>query len=160
MSVWCQLHVGIRTGWTVKQMLNILVFDWRRVKSTQTQDRQCSNVWVCERLFQWVSCDSAHSVYECLGVQQGALSEWEEKPCEDQHHRDASRLLPSCCKPWPLHLPVFFSEFSRTYFMNIMFYKSISHISTIMMCTKSSATPLKQVRNLKSPDDNLWTRVY
>lgn len=147
MSVWCQLTVGIRTGWTVKQMLNI----------TGQTVLKCLSVW---ETFPVVSCDSAHRVYECLGVQQGALSEWEEQPCEDQHHRDASRLLPSCCKPWPLHLPVFFSEFSRTYFMNIMFYKSISHISTIMMCTKSSATPLKQVRNLKSPDDNLWTRVF
>ncbi|TWW80318.1 Ras-related protein [Takifugu flavidus] len=42
--------------------------------------------------------DVAHRVYECVGGQQGGLSEWEEKPCEDLHHRDMSSLLTSCCK--------------------------------------------------------------
>lgn len=64
---------------------------------------------------QWVSCDSAHRVYECVGVQEGALLEWEEKPCEDQRHSDASSLLTSCCRLWPLRLPVFFSEYCRTH---------------------------------------------
>lgn len=144
------LTVGLRTGWSVKKMLNLLVLDWRRVKSAHKQDRQWSNVWVCVwDFFQWVSCDSAHRVYECVGVQQGALLEWEEQPCEDQHHRDASRLLTSCCKSWPLHPTVFFSEYCGTCLINIMFYRSVLHISTIIVCTNSSATPLKPVKKLK-----------
>uniref|UniRef100_A0A3Q4BUI8 Uncharacterized protein n=1 Tax=Mola mola TaxID=94237 RepID=A0A3Q4BUI8_MOLML len=43
----------------------------------------------------------AHRVYECLGTQQGGLSEWEEYPFIDLHHRDTSNPFSSCCKVGP-----------------------------------------------------------
>lgn len=41
----------------------------------------------------------AHRVYECVGEQRGALSEWQETPHVDLHRRDKFRA--SCCKAGP-----------------------------------------------------------
>ncbi|KAF3695165.1 Ras-related protein Rab-17 [Channa argus] len=43
----------------------------------------------------------AHRVYECVGAQQGGLSEWQETPHMDLHHRDAFNPFGSCCKVGP-----------------------------------------------------------
>ncbi|XP_034549499.1 ras-related protein Rab-17-like [Notolabrus celidotus] len=45
--------------------------------------------------------DVAHRVYECIGAQQGGLSEWQETPLGEVHRRDTSSLLGSCCKVGP-----------------------------------------------------------
>ncbi|KAM9365165.1 ras-related protein Rab-17-like isoform 2-T2 [Pholidichthys leucotaenia] len=37
-------------------------------------------------------------VYQCIKAEQGTLSEWQETPLMDQHHRDKFRPLPSCCR--------------------------------------------------------------
>ncbi|XP_022596997.1 ras-related protein Rab-17-like [Seriola dumerili] len=43
----------------------------------------------------------AHRVYECIGGQQGGLSEWKETPLIDLHHRDTFTPFASCCKVGP-----------------------------------------------------------
>ncbi|XP_028991788.1 ras-related protein Rab-17-like [Betta splendens] len=43
----------------------------------------------------------AHRVYECIGEQQGGLSEWQETPLVDMHHRKTFSPLASCCKAGP-----------------------------------------------------------
>uniref|UniRef100_UPI0037E8B771 ras-related protein Rab-17-like n=1 Tax=Semicossyphus pulcher TaxID=241346 RepID=UPI0037E8B771 len=45
--------------------------------------------------------DVAHRVYECVGTQQGGLSEWQETPLGDLHHRDTSSVFASCCRVGP-----------------------------------------------------------
>ncbi|GLD51482.1 ras-related protein Rab-17-like protein [Lates japonicus] len=45
--------------------------------------------------------DSAHRVYKCIGAQQGRLSEWQEAPLVDLHHRDTFTPFASCCKVGP-----------------------------------------------------------
>ncbi|XP_041663437.1 ras-related protein Rab-17-like [Cheilinus undulatus] len=45
--------------------------------------------------------DVAHRVYECIGEQQGGLSEWQETPLDDLQHRDTSSLFASCCRVGP-----------------------------------------------------------
>ncbi|XP_036966865.1 ras-related protein Rab-17-like [Acanthopagrus latus] len=45
--------------------------------------------------------DVAHRVYECIGAQQGGLSEWQETPFVHLHHRNTSNPLSSCCKVGP-----------------------------------------------------------
>ncbi|XP_028249737.1 ras-related protein Rab-17-like [Parambassis ranga] len=43
----------------------------------------------------------AHRVYECIGAQQGGLSEWREPSLVTLHHKDTSNPLASCCKVGP-----------------------------------------------------------
>ncbi|XP_056245591.1 ras-related protein Rab-17-like [Seriola aureovittata] len=43
----------------------------------------------------------AHRVYECIGGQQGGLSEWKETPLIDLHRRDTFTPFASCCKIGP-----------------------------------------------------------
>ncbi|KAK5609299.1 hypothetical protein CRENBAI_012837 [Crenichthys baileyi] len=43
----------------------------------------------------------AHRVYETIGEQQGGLSEWQETPLLDQHHRNTFNPFSSCCKVGP-----------------------------------------------------------
>ncbi|KAG7240487.1 hypothetical protein INR49_026771 [Caranx melampygus] len=43
----------------------------------------------------------AHRVYECVGAQQGGLSEWKETPLIDLHHKDNFTPFASCCKVGP-----------------------------------------------------------
>uniref|UniRef100_A0A3Q3J3F9 Uncharacterized protein n=1 Tax=Monopterus albus TaxID=43700 RepID=A0A3Q3J3F9_MONAL len=43
----------------------------------------------------------AHRVYECIGEQQGGLSEWQETSFVDLHHRDTFSPFASCCKVAP-----------------------------------------------------------
>ncbi|XP_040912255.1 ras-related protein Rab-17-like [Toxotes jaculatrix] len=43
----------------------------------------------------------AHRVYECIGAQQGGLTEWRETPLVDLHHRDTFTPFASCCKVGP-----------------------------------------------------------
>ncbi|XP_042350975.1 ras-related protein Rab-17-like [Plectropomus leopardus] len=43
----------------------------------------------------------AHRVLECLGEQQGVLSEWQETPNVDLHHKDTFNPFASCCKIGP-----------------------------------------------------------
>ncbi|XP_068427999.1 ras-related protein Rab-17-like [Clinocottus analis] len=43
----------------------------------------------------------AHRVHECVGAQQGGLSEWKETPHVDLHCRDTISPLVSCCKVGP-----------------------------------------------------------
>ncbi|XP_026151534.1 ras-related protein Rab-17 isoform X2 [Mastacembelus armatus] len=43
----------------------------------------------------------AHRVYECIGVQQGGLSEWQEMPLVNVHHRHTFNPFASCCKVGP-----------------------------------------------------------
>lgn len=97
---------------------------------------------------QWVSCDSAHRVYECVGVQQGALLEWEEKPCEDQRHSDASSLLTSCCRLWPLPLPVFFSKHCRTHytFQKCFTHQHYNNVDKLLHHTIKTSEEAKKLR--------------
>ncbi|XP_068185395.1 ras-related protein Rab-17-like [Antennarius striatus] len=39
----------------------------------------------------------AHRVYDCNGAQQGSLTEWEETPLVDLHHRHTANSFASCC---------------------------------------------------------------
>ncbi|XP_049904846.1 ras-related protein Rab-17-like [Epinephelus moara] len=43
----------------------------------------------------------AHRVYECIGEQQGGLSEWQETPHVDLHRKDTFNPFASCCKVGP-----------------------------------------------------------
>ncbi|XP_067458997.1 ras-related protein Rab-17-like [Thunnus thynnus] len=43
----------------------------------------------------------AHRVYECVGAQQGGLSEWQETPLLDLQHKDTFNPFASCCKVGP-----------------------------------------------------------
>ncbi|XP_026001255.1 ras-related protein Rab-17 [Astatotilapia calliptera] len=43
----------------------------------------------------------AHRVFECIGAQQGGLTEWEEMPSVELQHRDSFNLFSSCCKVGP-----------------------------------------------------------
>ncbi|XP_051260013.1 ras-related protein Rab-17-like [Dicentrarchus labrax] len=43
----------------------------------------------------------AHRVYECMGEQQGGLSDWQETPLVDLHHKDTFSPFASCCKVGP-----------------------------------------------------------
>lgn len=43
----------------------------------------------------------AHRVYECIGEQQGGLSEWQETPHVDLHCKDTFNPFASCCKVGP-----------------------------------------------------------
>ncbi|KAM9347303.1 ras-related protein Rab-17-like [Symphorus nematophorus] len=43
----------------------------------------------------------AHRVYECIGEQQGGLSEWQETPLVDLRQRDTFSPFVSCCKVGP-----------------------------------------------------------
>ncbi|XP_059199237.1 ras-related protein Rab-17-like [Centropristis striata] len=43
----------------------------------------------------------AHTVYECIGEQQGGLSEWQEAPAVDLRHRDSFNPFALCCKVGP-----------------------------------------------------------
>uniref|UniRef100_A0A3Q3GZW3 RAB17, member RAS onco family n=1 Tax=Labrus bergylta TaxID=56723 RepID=A0A3Q3GZW3_9LABR len=45
--------------------------------------------------------DVAHRVSECIGKQQGGLSEWTETPLMDLHPRDTSTMFSSCCRVGP-----------------------------------------------------------
>ncbi|XP_033990296.1 ras-related protein Rab-17-like isoform X2 [Trematomus bernacchii] len=45
--------------------------------------------------------DVAHRVCECVGAQQGALSEWKETPHVDLCHRNTFNPFASCCKVGP-----------------------------------------------------------
>lgn len=45
--------------------------------------------------------DSAHRVYECIGAQQGGLSEWQETPLVDLRRTNTINLFTSCCKVGP-----------------------------------------------------------
>ncbi|XP_054470901.1 ras-related protein Rab-17-like [Anoplopoma fimbria] len=58
---------------------------------TETSAR--SGDQVCELLLA-----VAHSVHECIGVQQGGLSEWQETPHVDLHRRDTINPFVTCCK--------------------------------------------------------------
>uniref|UniRef100_A0AAQ6IDT8 RAB17, member RAS onco family n=1 Tax=Anabas testudineus TaxID=64144 RepID=A0AAQ6IDT8_ANATE len=43
----------------------------------------------------------AHRVYECIGAQQGGLSEWQETPLVDLHRKGTFNPFASCCKVGP-----------------------------------------------------------
>ncbi|KAM4559211.1 ras-related protein Rab-17-like [Odontesthes bonariensis] len=43
----------------------------------------------------------AHRVYECIGEQQGGLSEWQETQLVDLQHKDLFNPFASCCKVGP-----------------------------------------------------------
>uniref|UniRef100_A0A3Q4HZQ6 RAB17, member RAS onco family n=1 Tax=Neolamprologus brichardi TaxID=32507 RepID=A0A3Q4HZQ6_NEOBR len=43
----------------------------------------------------------AHRVFECIGAQQGGLTEWQEMPSVELQHRDSVNLFSSCCKVGP-----------------------------------------------------------
>ncbi|XP_070832269.1 ras-related protein Rab-17-like [Chaetodon trifascialis] len=43
----------------------------------------------------------AHRVYECVGAQQGGLSEWQDMPLVDLRRRHKFNPLASCCKAGP-----------------------------------------------------------
>ncbi|XP_063355771.1 ras-related protein Rab-17-like [Pelmatolapia mariae] len=43
----------------------------------------------------------AHRVFECIGAQQGGLTEWQETPSVELRHRDSFNLFSSCCKVGP-----------------------------------------------------------
>ncbi|XP_033473944.1 ras-related protein Rab-17-like [Epinephelus lanceolatus] len=43
----------------------------------------------------------AHRVYECIGEQQGGLSEWQETPHVDLHRKDTFSPFAFCCKVGP-----------------------------------------------------------
>ncbi|KAI3356559.1 hypothetical protein L3Q82_017764, partial [Scortum barcoo] len=43
----------------------------------------------------------AHRVYECIGAQQGGLSEWQETPLVDLHRTNTVNPFASCCKVGP-----------------------------------------------------------
>ncbi|XP_041857385.1 ras-related protein Rab-17-like [Melanotaenia boesemani] len=43
----------------------------------------------------------AHRVYECIGAEQGGLSEWQETTLVDQRHNNSFNPFGSCCKAGP-----------------------------------------------------------
>lgn len=43
----------------------------------------------------------AHRVYECIGAQQGRLTEWQETPTVELRHRNKFSPVASCCKFGP-----------------------------------------------------------
>lgn len=45
--------------------------------------------------------DIAHRVVECIGAQQGGLTEWKETPVKDLQHRNTSSVFALCCRVGP-----------------------------------------------------------
>ncbi|XP_031726048.1 ras-related protein Rab-17-like [Anarrhichthys ocellatus] len=61
-----------------------------------TETSALSGDQVCELLLA-----VAHRVHECIGAQQGGLSEWQETAHVDLHRRDTFNPFVSCCKVGP-----------------------------------------------------------